>query len=219
MNAAHVKRSLPNEHFTKGTYKPSSDKTEDNLSKPSNSTSTMQVGDDYETLVTMFICKKAAAQFAGADKHFPGRPPTARPRGAPPPRTARSSQDKSIHDLTATLPARPNNRDRMRPDARGGKSPLLMEQLPPRKQQSLSRVSHNFGNSTYCGGLEFLGSSKRTLTAHPPPPRDASHGDSCETLNSTVVQTRSFAWGRTPHERNHEDQPIVTEAVRSTCPR
>ena len=52
-----------------------------------------------------------------------------------------------------------------------------------------------------------------------PPPRDASHGDSCETLNSTVVQTRSFAWGRTPHERNHEDQPIVTEAVRSTCPR
>lgn len=91
VNAAHVKRSLPNEHFTKGTYKPSSDKTEDNLSKPSNSTSTMQVGDDYETLVTMFICKKAAAQFAGADKHFPGRPPTARPRGAPPPRTARSS--------------------------------------------------------------------------------------------------------------------------------
>lgn len=74
-----------------------------------------------EALVTMFISKEAAAQFAGADKQFPGRPPSARPRGVPP-RTSGPEEETLCE----------GNRDKVSRRI-GAKSPLLMAQLPPRK--------------------------------------------------------------------------------------
>ena len=44
--------------------------------------STHSNGVDNEALVTMFLSREAAAQLAGADKHFPGHPPTAPGAGA-----------------------------------------------------------------------------------------------------------------------------------------
>lgn len=186
-----------------------------------------QLRDRDEALVTMFISKEAAAQFAGADKHFPGRPPTARPRGAPPPRSARANQGRSkTCDLAVTLPARPSNQDR-RSGTRssgylGGKSPLLMAQLPPRKQQhdcfreiSTPSSSRGFGNSTYgsfgAAGRKLGSSSNhsfRSGVAQSVPPSTLS-------LSSGNVHSRPFAWGELPLEHNHDDRPIITEAVRS----
>lgn len=89
-----------------------------------------------EMLITTFISKEAAAQFAGADKHFPGRPPTARPKGAPPPRTAGSSHGRrrpSHHDDNMTTwHSRPTRKSSGRGLKSDEKSPLLMADKPQR---------------------------------------------------------------------------------------
>ena len=172
-----------------------------------------------EAQVNLFICKEAAAQFAGADKHFPGRPPTARPRGAPPPRTARSSQGKSKAeaDLAATLPARPNKYDRLQ----GGryfeeKSPLLMAQLPPRKQSSsrdfaAPASNRSFGNLTYnCGSL----STNRSQSGKANHAGVVAHGDAQDPRSHAVSQPRPLAWSESSVGHDHEIRPIITEAVR-----
>ena len=86
-----------------------------------------------EALVTMFISKEAAAQCAGADRHFPGHPSTARPRGATP-----RASTLALEPLGLLVPTPLSNFNFSEPP--GGrlakldpKSPLLMAQLPPRK--------------------------------------------------------------------------------------
>lgn len=71
-----------------------------------------------EAMITMFLSREAATQFAGADKHFPGRPPTARPRGAPP-RTERKRRP------------RPEDESRRRPPREYRRSSRV-EQTPTR---------------------------------------------------------------------------------------
>jgi len=88
-----------------------------------------------EALVTMFISKEAAAQFAGAEKGFPGRPPTQQPA---PNRLLGGGSGNLESYISPSLPCK-NKFDQTCGSRRtiGGnkaKSPLLMAQLPPRKQ-------------------------------------------------------------------------------------
>ncbi len=88
-----------------------------------------------EALVTMFISKEAAAQFAGAEKGFPGRPPTQQPA---PKRLLGGGSGNLESYISPSLPCK-NKFDQTCGSRRtiGGnkaKSPLLMAQLPPRKQ-------------------------------------------------------------------------------------
>ena len=185
-----------------GNLKSSNIESADMLFKPQESVQSSP-SDNDETLVTMFISKEAAVQFAGADKHFPGRPPTARPRGAPPPRSARSSRAKSTRrDLTATLPARTNNRDQLSGSrsnsTRGGKSPLLMAQLPPRKQPSSTWASNHGPVTSAHNGLSNLCSLTRVAISNPAL-SDAAHPDSREACSHDSTDhlrpPRPFAWG------------------------
>jgi len=94
-----------------------------------------------EAVVTMFISKEAAAQFAGAERHFPDRPPTARPSGAPP--------------RSAAFPPLRHNREQQSSDHQTGKSPLLMAHLPRRKQGNSCGLgpARKFGNTSLDSSL------------------------------------------------------------------
>ena len=62
--------------------------------------STHSNGVDNEALVTMFLSREAAAQLAGADKHFPGHPPTAQPT----PSSQRHNGKIRLRGFAAILP-------------------------------------------------------------------------------------------------------------------
>ncbi|KAJ8614264.1 hypothetical protein CTAYLR_001129 [Chrysophaeum taylorii] len=168
-----------------------------------------------ELLITTFISKEAAAQFAGADKHFPGRPPTARPKGAPPPRTAHSSHGRRAENPSSnntTTTTNNNNNGSMsttwhaRPSAaagpqqRGGsssrglkdeKSPLLMAERPPPRT---CRGSNNHiapGNRSSRFGPPYAGGTVNNKT-----PRETQEAWAARTLP-------------------HDDRPIVmTQAAK-----
>ena len=94
--------------------------------------STHSNGVDNEALVTMFLSREAAAQLAGADKHFPGHPPTAQPT----PSRQRHNGKIRLLGLAAILPSRTRGCDESsvaHSNHRTRKSPLLMAKLPRRK--------------------------------------------------------------------------------------
>jgi len=102
--------------------------------------STHSSGVDNEALVTMFFSREAAVQLAGADKHFPGRPPAAQPLGAPQPTPSSQRHDGKIRlrEFAAILPSKNHDCDLSsvaHANHRTRKSPLLMANLPRRKQQ------------------------------------------------------------------------------------
>ena len=89
-------------------------------------------GVDNEALVTMFLSREAAAQLAGADKHFPGHPPTAQPT----PSSQRHNGKIRLRGFAAILPSRTRGCDESsvaHSNHRTRKSPLLMAKLPRRK--------------------------------------------------------------------------------------
>jgi len=94
--------------------------------------STHSNGVDNEALVTMFLSREAAAQLAGADKHFPGHPPTAQPT----PSSQRHNGKIRLRGFAAILPSRTRGCDESsvaHSNHRTRKSPLLMAKLPRRK--------------------------------------------------------------------------------------
>ena len=93
--------------------------------------STHSSGVDNEALVTMFFSREAAVQLAGADMHFPGRPPAAQPLGAPQPTPSSQRHDGKIRlrEFAAILPSKNHDCDlssAAHSNHRTRKSPLLM---------------------------------------------------------------------------------------------
>ncbi|KAJ1449593.1 kinase-like domain-containing protein [Pelagophyceae sp. CCMP2097] len=156
--------------------------------------------DQDEALITMFITREATTQLQGADKHFPGRPLTAQPRGAPPPRTAhsrRERRDGDDGDATWHGPRapRPRGSDSRPPRDAGSyrdeKSPLLMAELPARRPQHGSTPTNTQSRAL---------ASRGRLSPQP--------------------AGRPVAWDDPAGEfddgnmRSHDDRPINTEAAR-----
>mmetsp|Transcript_27258 Transcript_27258/g.82179 ORF Transcript_27258/g.82179 Transcript_27258/m.82179 type:complete len:180 (-) Transcript_27258:504-1043(-) len=132
-----------------------------------------------EAVVTMFISKEAAAQFAGAERHFPDRPPTARPSGAPP--------------RSAAFPPLRHNREQQSSDHQTGKSPLLMAHLPRRKQGNSCGLgpARKFGNTSLDSSLlREVGATPSTNQAWTEQPKRHSYDDERPIVTQAVRRSR-----------------------------
>lgn len=136
---------------------------------PKLATTPRVIGEESdEMLITTFISKEAAAQFAGADKRFPDRPPTAKPNGAPPPRISYSGRPESANMTAWHQRQQPKgNKENYE------KSPSLQPKKPTNRHSGLKPFSVSAGD-----GLKRFGAhvspvlaedaSARTLTSHNP---------------------------------------------------